>query len=134
MLDKDPHRLLVLFGDAKPHSFFETITLGRVLIKKNDRQVEKIFKRYLLENGWVGRCWDSWHPRLDNYQLTPKGDEFFRLVQIWRITRGRHTDDSVRHFRHFNRQAHGKYGVEGMGSNLSEKLAGLHEKYPHLYR
>lgn len=133
MLNGDTHKLLVLFGDAKPHSFFETIVLSKILLKKSDRQIEKIFKRHLLENGWVRRLWKSYEPRLDFYELTPKGDAFFRAVQVWRITRGRHTEDTIRHFRHFDRSVKGKYGVEGLGEHLSEAAAGLRERRPELY-
>lgn len=133
MLDKNTHRLLALFGDAQAHSFFEIVTLGRVLLKISDRKVELLFKRALLDNGWVKRCGKSWAEHLDFYQLTPKGDEFFRHIQVWRITRGRHTEDQIRHFQKFNRQSTGKYGAEGMGENLSEQTAGLKESHPHLY-
>ena len=133
MLDRDTHRLLALFGDKQPHSFFETLKLGTVLLQIHERKFEKIFKRRLLANNWVRRCGRSWSPQLDFYELTTKGDEFFRLVQIWRITRNGYTDDNVRHYRYFNRSTTGKYGVTGMGTELSEKMAGLKGKYPELY-
>lgn len=133
MVNSNVHKLLILFGDGKPHSFFEIVLLGRVLLKTTDRKLEKLFKRHLLENGWVRRCWKSYEPRLDFYEFTPKGDLLFREVQIWRITREGHTDDTIRHFRHFNRELNGKYGVEGLGEHLSEAEAGLREKLPHLY-
>jgi hypothetical protein len=133
VLDINIHRLLALFGDAQEHSFFEIVTLGKILLKISDRRVEALFKKSLLDNGWVKRCGKSWAEHLDFYQLTPKGDEFFRHIQVWRITRGRHTEDQIRHFRKFNRQTKGEYGVEGMGDNLTEQKAGLYESHSHLY-
>jgi len=133
MIDKDAHKLLALFGDKTPHSFFETAKLGSVLLKVHERKLEQIFKRQLLDNGWIRRLWNSWDPRLDMYELTVKGDECFRAAQISRLSRGSHTDEMVRHYRHFNRQLKGKYGVEGMGKEISEKSAGLREMYPGLY-
>lgn len=133
MLNSDIHKLLIVFGDGKQHSFFEVATLGGLLLKKSDRKVEKLFKRHLLENEWVRRCWKAYDPRLDFYEFTPKGDAFFREVQIFRVTRGGHTEDTIRHFRHFNRGLKGKYGVEGLGEHLSEQAAGLKYRQPHLY-
>ena len=133
MLDRDTHRLLALFGDAKPHSFFEIVNLGRVLLRKPDRKVEKLFKRALLDNRWVRRCGKSWAEHLDLYELTSKGDEFFRYIQVWRITRGKHTEDQIRHFQKFNRQVNGKYGAMGMADNITEERAGLPSAYPELY-
>lgn len=132
MIDKDSHKLLALFGDRTPHSFFETVKLGAILLKTSERKIERIFKRHLLDNGWVRRLWNSWDPRLDTYELTPKGDECFRAMQI-SLTHGYGSEDIKRHYRLFNREAAGKYGVEGMGIEITEKTAGLREKYPHLY-
>jgi len=134
MVDAETHKLLAIFGDGQEHSFFEACMLGSVLLKKNNRQVWNIFKRRLLEYGLLKRVYKSWSPHLDFYKLSEKGDECFRAVQINRIQRGRHTDDVIRHFRHFNRKTTGKYGVEGMRDSVSEASAGLREKYPDLYR
>ncbi len=133
MIDKNAHRLLALFGDSKPHSFFETLKLGCILLRMPERRLEKLFKRTLLENGWVSRLWQSYDPRLDFYTLTPKGDRCFRAAQIAIISRGKHSDAHLRHYQLFNREVGGKYGVEGMGEAITEKSAGLREKYPHLY-
>lgn len=133
MIDKDSHKLLALFGDKTPHSFFETAKLGSILLKMSERKLEKLFKRRLLDNGWVRRLWNSWDPRLDMYELTQKGDECFRAVQIARIARGKHTDEMIRHYKMFNRGVKGKYGAEGMGQAITEKVAGLRETHPYLY-
>ena len=127
-------RLLGLFGDAQPHSFFETAVLGRVLLKKSDRAIEKIFKRHLLDNGWILRLYSSWSPRLDYYQLTPKGDACFRASQIERLKRGKHKEEDLRHYRLFNRETAGKYGAMGMGESITEAAAKLRETHPHLYK
>lgn len=127
-------RLLSLFGDAQPHSFFETVVLSRTLLKKDDKTIEKLFKRYLLENGWVRRCFKRGDPRLDDYQLTQKGDACFRASQIERISRGKHKEEDLRHYRLFNREKDGKYGVAGMGETITEARARLRETHPELYR
>lgn len=134
MISHETYRLFSIFGDAKEHSFFEFLTLGRVLVKKNDRYLEKVFKQKLLFNGWIRRCHQNWSPRLDNYQLTSKGDEYFRSLQISKLQRGKHTDDQLRHFRLFNREKDGKYGVAGMGDQITEKSAKLQETHPELYQ
>lgn len=134
MINKDAHKLLALYADANPHSFFETAILGSVLLKTSQRKLEIIFKRHLLANGWVRRLWKSWSPRLDMYELTKKGDECFRAAQINLLSRGKEDVESVRHYQHFNRELTGKYGVEGMGKTITEKSANLRELYPHLYR
>lgn len=133
MIDYETHRLLAIFGDKTPHSFFETCKLGSVLLKMPERKLELLFKRRLLANGWVRRLWQSWSPRLDFYELTQKGDSCFRDEQISRLLRNKHTDDEVRHYRHFNRETHGKYGVEGLGKEITEKSAELRKRYPELY-
>lgn len=133
MVDAETHKLLAIFGDGNEHSFFEACNLGRILFKKNNRQVWNLFKRKLLEYGLLKRMYKSWSPHLDFYKLSEKGDECFRAVQINRIQRGRHTDDVIRHFRHFNRQKTGKYGIQGMEERISEESASLREKYPDLY-
>ena len=130
MLDRDTHRLLALFGDAKEHSFYDTVKMGCILLKVPERKLEAIFKRKLLAHGWVRRCHKSWAPHLDMYQLTPKGDECFRAVQTWRITRSGHTDASLDHFRNFDRTP---AGAHKSSSSISEQSAGLREKYPELY-
>lgn len=134
MVPLDVLKLLGLFGDAQPHSFFETAVLGRVLLKKSDRAIEKVFKRYLLDNGWVRRCHNSWDPRLDNYQLTPKGDECFRAKKIEQLKRGKYKEEDLRHYRLFNRAISGKYGAMGMGEGITEAAARLRETHPHLYK
>ena len=133
MLDRDTYRLLSLFGDAAEHSFFNTVKMGCILLKVSERKLEKLFKEKLLASGWVRRCHKSWSPRLDYYQLTKKGDACFREVQVWRVTRSGHTDDTLNHFRNFDRSVDGKYGVAGMGKAISERSAGLREKHPELY-
>lgn len=134
MLDQDTRKMLTLFADNASHSFFETLLLGKVLLKMQDRKFEKRFKRTLLENGWVRRLWKSWDPRLDFYQLTSKGDECFRASQIETLNRGRYDSEAIRHYRHFDRSTTGKYGVGGFGKDITEKAANLREKFPHLYK
>ena len=133
MLNKQTHTLLALFADGIPHSFFETAKLGSIALKLPERKLEKLFKRTMLANCWVRRCWRSWNEQLDFYELTEKGDQCFRSSQIWRITRGKNNEEAVRHFKMFNRKVEGKYGVEGMGEKISEEDAHLRETHPELY-
>jgi hypothetical protein len=136
MTDWNLKRLLTLFADAKPHSFFETCILGSIMLKTSQRKLESLFKRRLLANGLVRRMHQSWDPRLDFYELTKKGDDCFRDIQIAHLKREKKTKDSeeaMRHYKYFNREVGGQFGVEGMSKEISEKTAGLREKYPHLY-
>ena len=136
MLDANLKRLLTLFADGKSHSFFETCILGSIMLKTNQRKLEQIFKTRLLANGLVRRMHQSWDPRLDFYVLTGKGDDCFRYIQIEALRRNKLTKDNEetqRHYRYFNREVEGKFGVKGMSKEISEKSAGLREKYPHLY-
>jgi len=108
------------------------------MLKTNQRKLEKVFKSRLLANGLVRRMWQSWDPRLDFYELTRKGDECFRDIQLQALRRARRINDkdneeAQRHYRYFNREIEGKYGVKGMSKEISEKSANLMEKYPHLY-
>lgn len=133
MIDKNTHKLLALFGDRTPHSFFETMKLGSVFLKMSERKLEQLFKRKLLANMLVRRLWNSWDPRLDMYELTQKGDECFRAVQIAKLARVNNSDEMTRHYRMFNRQVKGKYGAEGMGKAITEQSARLRETHPYLY-
>lgn len=138
MLDANLKRLLTLFADAKPHSFFETCILGSIMLKTNQRKLEGLFRQRLLANGLVRRMWNSWDPRLDFYELTLKGDNCFRHIQLEALRRAKRlndkeNDEAQRHYRYFNREIEGRFGVKGMSKEISEKSAGLHEKYPHLY-
>lgn len=121
MIDRDCHRLLGLFGDAREHHMLEIIKFGSILLKKSERDVEKFFKRRLLANSWVYRVGNAYDPRLDHYKLTAKGDELFRLVQIQRIQRsGNANDKTLEHFRKFDRTVHGKHGAHNLGDFLTE--------------
>lgn len=138
MLNANLKRLLTLFADAKPHSFFETCILGSIMLKTDQRKFEKLFKQHLLVNGLVRRMWNSWDPRLDLYSLTPKGDDCFRYIQLEALRRAKRLNDKEndevqRHYRYFNREIEGRFGVKGMSKEISEKSAGLREKYPYLY-
>jgi len=133
MLNKDTRRLLTLFGDSKPHSFFETCILGSILMKTNQRKLEVLFRERLLANGLVRRLWQSWSPRLDYYELTIKGDDCFRDMQIQLLRRVKHSDEQIRYYKNFNREVSGKFGAEGFSKEISEASAGLRQKYPELY-
>ena len=134
MISEDYRKLLSCYADNKEHGFFEASILGRVLLKKSDRQILKIFKR-MLEYGWLKRLWKSPFEVIDMYTLTPKGDKCFRSAQLSRLSREKHTEEARRHYELFNRETSGQYGVEGMSSDyITETTADLRRKHPELYR
>jgi len=134
MYTETDRRMLALFADNVPHSYFETIQLGCTLLRISQRRFEGIFRKRLLFCRWVRRLYTANDPRLDMYQLTEKGDEYFRAIQISRLAQHSFSDEQIRHYKMFNRQSTGKYGAEGMAdSTITEKSANLREKYPHLY-
>ena len=121
MIDRNTHRFLGLFGDAREHHMLEIIKFGSILLRMPEREVESFFKRRLLENGWISREWKSCEPRTDYYRLTPKGDKLFREVQISRIERNGHADQkTVDHFRNFDRTVDGRHGASSMGDFVGE--------------
>jgi len=110
-------RLLAIFADNKAHSCFEIINFGAVLLNKTQRRVEKVFKRELLENGLVYRCGKSGLFHTDNFQISSKGDEAFRVMQIDFYSRTKLTDDIYHYYKYFDRDTQSKIGE----SKISEK-------------
>jgi len=119
----EAHRLMSIFGDNKEHSFFEIVNFGSVLLKKSNRTVEKIFYRSICDNAWVRRLHKSWSPRLDFFQLTPKGDLAYRAEQLARLSRTKLTNDMYRHYKYYTREVGGKWGAEHLGEKLTENEA-----------
>ena len=66
---------------------------------KTDRQIWKIFKSKPLEYGWLKRLHKSVYPETDFYQLTNKGDDFFRATQIHRLGWAQQSSDMIEHYR-----------------------------------
>jgi len=119
-MKNEKYRLVAIFADAKEHSCFEIINFGSILLKKSQKQVEKVFKR-LLEYGWVQRSWKSSLFYTDWFRLTSKGDDAFRSFKIDLGNRGRLGDDFYKHYKYFDRESKdGKMGVK-LKDNVTEK-------------
>ena len=109
MIDKMTYTLLALHGDGEPHSFFETSRLTSMRTREGDRLIWKVFKRKLLENGWIRRLYKSSFPHLDMYQLTDKGDDYFRHIQM----RLSVDSDAAKHYKYYDRKRKaGRMGVD----------------------
>lgn len=118
------YKFLQIFGDAKPHNWFEVIFLGCQHLKIRQVDFEpKIFKKaladgiiYQTDNAetlarkqvgeqiktgiWVGPAWQEY-----DYIISPKGDECLRNEQIAR-------DGDYSYYKNFDRTLHGKWGTD----------------------
>lgn len=122
MTNEQRFKLLQVFGDAKPHGWFEVIYLGVHYLRTHQSKFEKYF-RLMLEYGliyriqtpktlaryqekdtvktgiWIGPDWKDF-----DYLITPKGDECLRAEQIRR-------GGDVSYYKYFDRSVDGRWGV-----------------------
>ena len=76
-------KFLSLFGDGKPHGWFETIFLGVKYLKVHQYHFEKLFKKCLSYN-LVYRLYERSNWKDDKYCITKRGDNSLRDEQIRR--------------------------------------------------
>lgn len=118
------YKFLQIFGDGKPHSWYEVINLGVRLLKVHQYTFENDIFTKALSDGliyrtdtpetlatkakqeqhtsgyFLGNNWTDY-----DYTITPKGDECLRNEQIAR-------DGDYSYYRNYDRTVHGKYGVD----------------------
>lgn len=97
-------RLLQLFGDGKPHDWFNTVFLGVTHLKVHQDEFESLFKR-TLENGLVRRMYNKANWKDDDYILAPRGEGCLREEQIDR-------GGDYEYYKKYDRSIHGQYGVD----------------------
>ncbi len=106
-------KFISLFGDGKPHGWFETIFLGVKYLKVHQYHFEKLFKT-CLSYSLVYRLYERSDWKDDRYAITKKGDLHLRAEQI-----RRHGDTD--YYTQFDRT------VES-----AERLTPMAEQYPSL--
>jgi hypothetical protein len=97
------YKLLQIFGDGKPHNWFEVIFFGVQFLKVRQSFFEKLFTR-ALEYGLLVRLGQASNTKDDNYQITAKGDECLRGEQMSRAG-----DPS--YYKYFDRSIDGAFGL-----------------------
>ncbi len=97
-------KVLQLFGDGKPHNWFETIFLGVQYLKVHQNEFERLFRR-TVENNLVRRVYKASSYKDDYYILAERGEQCFREEQIER-------GGDYSYYKNYDRSVHGKYGVD----------------------
>jgi len=97
-------KILQIFGDGKPHNWFEVINFGVRLLQIHQYKFEALFNR-CLEYQLIRREWKACVDKDDDFSITPRGDECLREEQIAR-------DGDYLYYKHFDRTIKGKWGLD----------------------
>jgi len=116
MTREERYKFLQLFGDKKPHDWFNIVFLGVNFLKTDQKHFEDIFRK-AVEIGLIDRV-DNPHTlkvkkekdyvltkQHYNYQLTERGDECLRIEKVAR-------EGNDYYYQNFDRSIEGKHGLD----------------------
>lgn len=103
------YKFLSVWGDSKPHSYFEVVYLVTMYLDVKQAYTEKLLHRAVIDNNWLMRSGVGPTLKQDNIELTPKGDLYLRSMAIRR-------GGEERYYKYFNRGQESKgfssYGMD----------------------
>ena len=82
-MENDRYLIMSTIADGQSHTYKEILWFYNRLVKKDEKNFEKAFKR-MLEYNWIRREFKSGYYKIDSYQIANKGDRAFRDEAIRR--------------------------------------------------